>query len=169
MTGVVVLIVVLAAATAFGLWRRATDGRMRQVAPALAPIPAADDDPEVDVHQASAAEHGGEIVTAATIGADLGSAATLVQFSTAFCQPCRATRRILDEVSGMVDGVVHVELDAEAHLDLVRAFDIRRTPTVLVLDADGVIRKRAAGLPRKADVIAALGEIVGPAKGLQEQ
>ena len=52
---------------------------------------------------------------------------------------------------------------------LVREHDIRRTPTVLVLDRAGVVRRRAAGLPRKADVIAALGEVIGPAKGSQEQ
>ena len=165
-TGLVILIIALVAATAFGLWRRATDGRMRRIDHATAPIPAADDDPEVDVEVASRAE---PRFTAATLGAGLGTAATLVQFSTAFCQPCRATRRILDEVSTMVEGVVHVEIDAESHLDLVREHDIRRTPTVLVLDRAGVVRRRAAGLPRKADVIAALGEVIGPAKGSQEQ
>ncbi|MDD2857813.1 MAG: thioredoxin family protein [Candidatus Nanopelagicales bacterium] len=161
MLGLVLLVVVLALATAFGLYRRATDGRMRTVAaPVAAPIPVADDAPEVDVTTPTAAEHGGERLTAQVLGADLGAQATLVQFSTAFCQPCRATRRILDEVTTMVPGTSHIEIDAEAHLDLVRQLDIRRTPTVLVLDARGVIAKRAVGLPRKADVIAALGEII---------
>ena len=57
----------------------------------------------------------------------------------------------------MVDGVRHIEVDAESHLDLVRRLDIMRTPTVLVLDASGAIVTRASGQPRKADVIAALG------------
>jgi hypothetical protein len=61
----------------------------------------------------------------------------------------------------MVDGVRHVEIDAEAHLDLVRRLNIVRTPTVLVLDGDGRIVRRASGAPRKVDVIAALGEAVG--------
>ena len=60
----------------------------------------------------------------------------------------------------MVPGVAHVEIDAEDNLDLVRALDIRRTPTVLFLDAEGRLRKSASGLPRKVDVIAALGELV---------
>ena len=164
--GLVILVIALVAATAFGLWRRATDGRMRRIEHGAAPIPAGDDDPEVDVEVASRTE---PRLTATTLGTELGAQATLVQFSTAFCQPCRATRRILDEVSTMVDGVVHIEIDAESHLDLVREHDIRRTPTVLVLDRAGVVRRRAAGLPRKADVIAALGEVIGPAKGSQEQ
>jgi thiol-disulfide isomerase/thioredoxin len=102
----------------------------------------------------------GRRLEAAQLGADLGARATLVQFSSAFCQPCRATRRVLAEVAHMVDGVAHVEVDAEAHLELVRMLDIVRTPTVLVLDGDGRIVRRAAGQPRTADVIAALGEAV---------
>jgi len=95
-------------------------------------------------------------LTASDLGVSLGERATLVQFSTTFCAPCRTTRVVLDEVSKLVDGVAHVEIDAEAHLDLVRRLDIMRTPTVLVLDARGRIVKRASGAPRKADVLAAL-------------
>ncbi|MGW2598413.1 TlpA family protein disulfide reductase [Streptomyces klenkii] len=103
---------------------------------------------------------GGPRLGAADIGGELGARATLVQFSSAFCQPCRATRRTLEQVADMVEGVAHVEVDAEAHLALVRALDITATPTVLVLDAAGRIVRRAAGQPRKADVIAALGAAV---------
>ncbi|WP_371793222.1 thioredoxin family protein [Streptomyces sp. NBC_01471] len=97
---------------------------------------------------------------AAELGEELGERATLVQFSSAFCRPCRATWWTLREVAAMVDGVTHVELDAEARLGLVRELDILRTPTVLVLDARGRIVRRASGQPRKADVIAALGQVV---------
>jgi thiol-disulfide isomerase/thioredoxin len=90
----------------------------------------------------------------------LGERATLVQFSTAFCQPCRATRRVLREVAEMVSGVEHVEIDAESRLDLVRELGVTATPTVLVLDGGGRVVRTAAGMPRKADVIAALGAAV---------
>lgn len=93
----------------------------------------------------------------ADLGGELGERATLVQFSSAFCAPCRATRRVLGEVAAMVPGVTHVEIDAEARLDLVRELGVLKTPTVLVLDAGGRVVRRAAGQPRKADVIAALG------------
>nr|WP_234337688.1 thioredoxin family protein [Kitasatospora phosalacinea] len=99
-------------------------------------------------------------LSAAELGAPLGERATLVQFSTSFCQPCRATRRTLAEVAGMVAGVAHVEVDAESQLELVRRLEVLRTPTVLVLDASGRVVRRAAGQPRRADVIAALGEAV---------
>ncbi|GAA3490868.1 MULTISPECIES: TlpA family protein disulfide reductase [Streptomyces] len=103
---------------------------------------------------------GGRRLGAAELGVEPGERATLVQFSSAFCQPCRATRRTLEEVAAMVDGVAHVEIDAEDNLALVRELDIRQTPTVLVLDARGRIVRRAVGQPRRVDVIAALGRAV---------
>ncbi|MEV5612590.1 thioredoxin family protein [Streptomyces sp. NPDC052225] len=97
---------------------------------------------------------------AGQLGAELGERATLVQFSSAFCAPCRATRRVLAEVAAMVPGVAHIEIDAEARLDLVRQVGVVKTPTVLVLDGRGREVRRAAGQPRRADVIAALGQAV---------
>jgi thiol-disulfide isomerase/thioredoxin len=108
------------------------------------------------------ASAGPDVLTEADLGGPLGRRATLVQFSTAFCAPCRPTRQILSQVAGMVAGVAHVEVDAAARLDLVRRLRVNSTPTVLVLDQDGAIVKRAAGLPRKADVIAALGSVIEP-------
>ncbi|CAL9369990.1 thioredoxin family protein [Streptomyces sp. NPDC057838] len=137
MTGLVVCVVVLAAASAFGVLHKRRSGRVR--------VRGRDE---------------GVRLGAADLGAELGERATLVQFSSAFCAPCRATRRVLGEVAELVPGVTHVEIDAEAHLDLVRRLDILKTPTVLVLDAGGRVVRRATGQPRKADVIAALGEAV---------
>lgn len=96
----------------------------------------------------------------ASLGGTPGDRATLLQFSSAFCAPCRATKRILTEVSEAVQGVTHVEVDAEQHLDVVRRLGIRSTPTTLVLDADGRVTTRASGQPRKVDVIAAVGKAV---------
>lgn len=89
-----------------------------------------------------------------------GERATLLQFSSAFCAPCRATRRILADVAAAVPGVAHVELDAESHLDLVRKLNVLKTPTTLVLDAHGREVLRASGQPRKGEVLAALGQAV---------
>ena len=150
--GVVALIVALAVAVAAGLAWRATNGRMRAAA-------APDDAARAAGRPGEPAANPGPMITSAELGLPLGERATLVQFSTAFCAPCRATRRILAEVAGMTDGVAHVEIDAESHLDLVRRLDIRRTPTVLVVGPDGRIAKRASGQPRKADVIAALSDV----------
>ncbi|NMO53096.1 thioredoxin family protein [Actinoplanes sp. TBRC 11911] len=86
--------------------------------------------------------------------------ATLLQFSSAFCTPCRSVRRVSSEVANLLSGVRHVEVDAESHLDAVRELEIWRTPTLLVLDADGRVVKRATGVPSKPQLIAVLGEIL---------
>ncbi|WP_250286443.1 MULTISPECIES: thioredoxin family protein [unclassified Frankia] len=100
------------------------------------------------------------------LGVAPGARATLVQFSTAFCAPCRATRRILADVASGVPGVRHVEVDAESHLELVRRLRIRRTPTVLVLDARAREVCRASGAPPgRAAVLAALELAVGEPRG----
>lgn len=95
-------------------------------------------------------------LTASDLGVDLGTRATLVQFSTVFCAPCRATRTLLRDVSSRLDDVAYVDIDAEAHLDLVRRLDVVRTPTVLVLNRDGEIVRRASGQPKREQINAVL-------------
>lgn len=166
--GLVVALVALAVATAIGLVWRANNGKMRAPRQARAQSGSAGGLPvdsavaDLTSSEAAATAAGGPRVTPETIGQPLGERATLLQFSSAFCAPCRATRRILSEVAGMTEGIAHVEIDAESHLDLVRELGILRTPTVLVLAADGRIVRRASGQPRKADVIGALGVAVEP-------
>jgi thiol-disulfide isomerase/thioredoxin len=143
--GLIALAAALLAATVLGVALRRRAGRFRPGSP-----------------RTPTAGTGNGALTEADLGRSLGRQATLVQFSTAFCAPCRPTRQILVQVADMVDGVAHVEIDAAARLDLVRRLRINSTPTVLVLDPDGTIVKRASGLPRKADVIAALGTVVQP-------
>jgi thiol-disulfide isomerase/thioredoxin len=147
--GLIALAAALLVATVLGVALRRRAGRFRPGSARTAVKP-------------SQAESG--VLTEADLGGGLGARATLVQFSTAFCAPCRPTRQILAQVAGMVDGVTHVEIDAASRLDLVRRLRINSTPTILVLGPDGTIVTRAVGLPRKADVIAALGSVIpGPA------
>jgi thiol-disulfide isomerase/thioredoxin len=141
-----VLLVAVAVATGFGLYRAATDGRFRGTHPVRGsepPMPAPGENPIVD------------------FGGRLGERATLLQFSSAFCAPCRAARRTLGEVATLVPGVRHVEVDAEADLELVRRLGILRTPTTLVLDGRGREVTRASGAPTKDQVLTAL-TLVGP-------
>jgi thiol-disulfide isomerase/thioredoxin len=145
----VIAIVAVLAAVGFGLYRARTDGRFRAVAAAPAPPSPAGDEETAWSH-----------VVAAVPGASLGERATFVQFSSAFCAPCRATRQVLSEVAELVPGVVHLEVDAEQHLELVRRLDVLRTPTTLILDAAGVEATRAAGAPRRETVLATLDGIV---------
>jgi thiol-disulfide isomerase/thioredoxin len=159
--GLIALCAALICAVAAGVLLRHRNGRMRSVRggpAAVSPGAAAGAD---QAGGATTALSGARLVTSADLGQPLGERATLVQFSSAFCAPCRATRRILADVAGMVEGVAHVEIDAETRLDLVRRLGVLKTPTVLVTDSAGRIVKRASGQPRKPDVLAALGTAVG--------
>lgn len=126
---------ILIAATAFGFYRRWDEGRTK-----------------VDNHHV--------VVTEKQIGAALGEKATLLQFSSAFCAPCRTTKVVLSKTASIIDGVNHIEIDAESHLDLVRTLEISRTPTTLVLDKNGLVRNRAVGVPRQDDLISVLAATI---------
>lgn len=150
------LLVAVAAALAFGGYRMLTDGRFRGTHDLKV-------SPEKSVEE-SAGESAPLVreetvwdqVVAALPASTPGERATLVQFSSAFCAPCRATRRTLGEIADVVPGVAHLEIDAEHHLELVRRLSVQRTPTTLILNAEGVEVSRAAGAPRKEQVLAAL-------------
>jgi thiol-disulfide isomerase/thioredoxin len=147
--GLVVLLVAVVGAVAFGLFRAATDGRFRGTH---------------RVHGAEAPEStapAADSLLAGTPWAEkLGERATLLQFSSAFCAPCRAARRVLGDVADMAPGVVHLEVDAEQHLDVVRRLGILRTPPTIVLSAAGAEVTRASGAPTRQQVLAALDGVV---------
>ena len=131
-----VLIVILALATGYGFYFRARTGRLKAT------------------KKGSTAAT--SVIAAGEMGAEFGSVATLLQFSSAFCAPCRTTKVLLSEVAKAEEGVVHVVLDAESHLELVRRLKIISTPTTLILDSNGVEVGRAVGAPRREQVAAAL-------------
>jgi hypothetical protein len=83
------------------------------------------------------------------LGVAPGERATLLQFSSAFCAPVPRDPAHAADVAALVPGVVHVEVDADEHLDLTRRLGIDSTPTTLVLDADGAeARARAVSRAR---------------------
>jgi len=152
-TGQWVLLVAVAAALGLGAYRAWADGRFRGTHAVRG----------VEAASAAVSTESTEPVSllAGTAYADaLGERATLLQFSSAFCAPCRVTRHTLADVAARVPGVAHVEVDAEHHLELVRALGVLRTPTTLVLDAHGQEATRAAGAPRREQVLAVLGPLV---------
>jgi thiol-disulfide isomerase/thioredoxin len=210
--GVAVIVAVLLVATTFGLWRRRTDGIIRDEAEdrkRRADVLAAAglevvEMPDRSSHTATATAAAKAASTAAAVAASTSAAValqgssqgvapdqraepgvvedpsaagarlepgllerlgigtaevTLLQFSSAFCAPCRAVRRVSTEVAELLPGVQHVEIDAESHLDEVRELGIWRTPTLLVLDREGRVAKRATGVPSKPQLIAAIGEL----------
>jgi thiol-disulfide isomerase/thioredoxin len=126
--------IVLALATAYGLWYQRSRGKV-------------------------VVKSDKGLITQEMIGAPLGSRVTLVQFSSAFCSPCRATRMLLEDVTAEMSDVAYVEIDAEANLELVRTLDIRSTPTTLFLDRTGHEVGRAMGAPKRDQVLSAISAI----------
>jgi len=130
------LIVVLVLAIAFGVWYTRSRGEFRKKKTV--------NGPKLD---------------AAVIGVELGSRVTMVQFSSAFCSPCRATKALLEDMVKTMPDVRYAHIDAESHLELVRKIDIRSTPTTLFLNSDGVEVGRAMGTPKRSQVLAAVNAI----------
>lgn len=128
------IVIVLVLATAYGLWYQRSRGKV-------------------------VVKSDKGLITPAMIGAELGSRVTLVQFSSAFCSPCRATRMLLEDVTAEMSDVAYVEVDAEANLELVRTLDIRSTPTTLFLDRNGHEVGRAMGAPKRDQVLSAISAI----------
>lgn len=130
------LAIVLVAATVFGIWYQRTRGEFRKKKTVNGPK-----------------------LTAAIVGTELGARATMVQFSSAFCTPCRATKVLLEDMVKTMPDVHYAHIDAESHLELVRKLDIRSTPTTLFLNGAGVEVGRAMGTPKRAQVQAAIAAI----------
>jgi thioredoxin-like negative regulator of GroEL len=128
------IVIVLGLATAYGLWYQGSRGKV-----------------------VVRSDKG--LITQSMIGVELGQRATLVQFSSAFCSPCRATRALLEDVTAEMADVVHVDIDAEANLELVRQLDIRSTPTTLFLDRKGHEVGRAMGAPKRDQVLGVISAI----------
>ena len=135
MNGLEILVASLVVASIFGIYRAKTDGHVKE----------------------KSEEH---IWATHNCNIDLGEKATLLQFSSSFCQPCRATKLLLSDIASGIQGVAHVEINAEEHLPLVRELGISRTPTTLILDKTGTIRGKASGLPKRSEVLDSLEHIL---------
>ena len=112
-------------------------------------------------------EHGAEVVSVEGPGSAVrpGEAdLTVVQFSTAFCGPCRATKARLAQLQTTRPGLAVVQVDAESHLDEVRELDVRRTPTLFYLDRSGALVGRSSGAPRPEELTALVDAHVGAAR-----
>ena len=85
--------------------------------------------------------------------------ATLLQFSTEVCAPCRATARVLGDLADRPRSVEHVDLDVTHRPDLAARYRVLQTPTTLILDSDGAVRARIGGAVRRDLVVAELDHV----------
>jgi thiol-disulfide isomerase/thioredoxin len=133
-----VLIAVLLLSLAFGIYRKVSDGKLREeIVPPLQGL----------------TEH-------LHLDHDHPPQVTFLQFSSEFCQPCRVTNKLLDEVTNSFPAICHIELDVVEHMDLVKTYGITRTPTTLIIDKSGTVHFRATGVPKKAELTAAVTDLV---------
>ncbi len=86
--------------------------------------------------------------------------ATLVQFSTKVCAPCRATHTVLEAAASEYANVSHVDIDLTQRPDIAKRFRVMQTPTTLILDSKGRVRARIGGAPRPASVRAEIDRIL---------
>jgi thiol-disulfide isomerase/thioredoxin len=140
--GIVVLVAALAGTVVPAWWLRTRDGAVRTVVPA---------------------EREATMLPALSrLGVRPGEAdLTVVQFSTAFCAPCRATKARLEQLRATRPGLAVLQVDAESHLDEVRELDVRRTPTLFYLGRDGALLGRSSGAPRPEELTALIDAHVG--------
>jgi thiol-disulfide isomerase/thioredoxin len=144
--GVAVLVAALAVSAAVSWWLRTRSGAVRLPAEAefRSGGPVAVDEPL-----------SGPRAVLDRLGVRPGDAdLTVVQFSTAFCAPCRATRARLDQLRTAHPGLAVVHVDAESELAAVRELDVRRTPTLFYLDRGGRLLGRSSGAPRPEELTA---------------
>ena len=137
-SGSYVLLTVLVLSVAFGIYRKVSDGKLREeIVPPLQGL----------------SEH-------LHLDHDHPPQVTFLQFSSEFCQPCRVTNKLLDEVTNSFPAICHIELDVVEHMDLVKTYGITRTPTTLIIDKSGTVHFRATGVPKKAELTAAVTDLV---------
>lgn len=134
-TVIAVIATLVAGSTALGLAWRWAQGRVRRSAD-------------------------GTVILAADLGVRLASGATLVQFSSEVCAPCRSTRVLLGDVASARDDVAHVDLDVACRPDLARRLSVLQTPTTFILDRHGVVRARIGGAPRRDSLTRELEKVL---------
>ena len=137
-SGGYVLLAALVLSVAFGVYRKLSDGKLREeIVPPLQGL----------------TEH-------LHLDHDHPPQVTFLQFSSEFCQPCRVTSKVLEEVTNSFPAICHIELDVVEHMDLVKTYGITRTPTTLIIDKEGTVHYRATGVPKKAELLSAVSELV---------
>ena len=131
---VILVAALLAVASAAALWWRSRQGTVHAV------------------------ERAGSL-SSATLGAKRGYHATFVQFSTPMCAKCPPTAALLTRIADERENVAHIEIDASERLDLARKLSVMRTPTILVLDGDGMVVARMDGAPSEHQAREALATV----------
>lgn len=85
---------------------------------------------------------------------------TVVQLSTPMCARCPGTARLASEVVGERPGAHHHEINLVERPDIADRFHIASTPTLLLVDASGEVRRRIVGAPAGRDLARAIDDLL---------
>ncbi|MBA3278146.1 MAG: thioredoxin family protein [Geodermatophilaceae bacterium] len=127
LVGVIGLVAVLVLVAGFVILRRRFDGRLRAAV-----------QPERSLAEVGIALPADNVA--------------VVQFSGEFCAICTPARTLVQRVLRDHPDIARIEVDVAEHLTAVRALDIRRTPTLLIVDEQGQVVHRSSGMPREAEL-----------------
>lgn len=131
--GAIIVAGVLVLAAAIGAWHKASSGRVRELTHDR-PRSAIPGDPDP-------------------------TRPLVVQFSSELCNPCRGVRRVISQVLSERSDATSVELDVAEHAQVAAAYNVARTPTVIVLDRERAPRYRVSGALAARDLGAALDAV----------
>ena len=85
----------------------------------------------------------------------------LVDFWAEWCMPCKMLAPTIDELAADNAGKLKVgKVDTDAARNVAMKFGVSAIPTI-VLIKDGQVAKKFVGLQQKADLQAAIDEVVG--------
>ena len=85
----------------------------------------------------------------------------LLDFWAEWCMPCKMLAPVIDEVADDYAGKIKVgKLDTDNAREAALEFGISAIPTIIIFDK-GEIAQRFVGLQQKADLSAAIDEVLG--------
>lgn len=90
-----------------------------------------------------------------------GPSGAVVQLSTQFCSRCPGVRRELTALTNRHASLQLRHLDVTSKPDLATKYRLRQTPTVLIINADGVLQSRLSGALTREQLSAAVNELTG--------
>ncbi|TDQ77314.1 thioredoxin family protein [Sphingobacterium yanglingense] len=77
-----------------------------------------------------------------------------MQFTAAWCGPCRVLNPIVDNIKSQKPAEVDfMRIDVDTQSDIAEEFNIRGVPTIILLDKDGKISWRHTGLASEKEII----------------
>lgn len=84
----------------------------------------------------------------------------LVDFSAAWCGPCKMLEPVLEELSGEVQGAKIVKIDVDESPDVAQKYSVMSMPTLLFFK-EGKVMDQMVGVQSKGTIESKLNELKG--------